>query len=194
MSLGLLAQSFGQSVFSFYFYTGAELPYPSLADLGFFGSIPLYIYGVILLGRASGIKVSLKSYAKQIVAFIIPLLMLGVSYYIFLKDYEFDWSQPIKTFLDFGYPLGQAFYVSIAILVFILSRKILGGIMKIPILIFLIALVSQYLSDYLFLYQSNNGTFVGGGSVDYMYLVSYFLMALSLIVLGHTYQKISNTE
>ena len=44
-ALGLLAQEFGQLIYSFYsLYLGVEIPYPSLGDLGFFGSIPLYIY------------------------------------------------------------------------------------------------------------------------------------------------------
>lgn len=189
-SCGLLAQVFGQSVYSYYFYKGAEVLYPSLGDVGFFGSIPFYIYGVVLLGQASRANVSLKSYSKQVSALIFPLLMLAISYYFFLREYQFDWSQAIKTLLDFGYPLGQALYVSIAVLVFILSRKILGGMLRTPTLLFLIALVVQYSSDFTFLYQSSRGTYVAGGIVDYMYLVSYFLMALSLIVLGHTYQRI----
>src|SRR3989344_2953142 len=48
-AIGLLAQSFGQSVFSYFFYMGIDTPYPSIADIGFFGSIPFYIYGALLL-------------------------------------------------------------------------------------------------------------------------------------------------
>lgn len=192
-SIGLLAQSFGQSVFSYYFYTGIQAPYPSLADLGFFGSIPFYIYGIISLAKVSGARISLKSLTNRIKVIFIPLALLFASYLVFLKGYQFDLTQPIKVFLDFGYPLGQAVYISIAILAYLLSRKILGGIMKKSIIFFIFALVAQYIADYVFLYQSSRGTFIGGGISDYIYLISYFIMAISLIQIGKIFYKIQNS-
>jgi hypothetical protein len=195
-ALGLLAQSFGQNVYNYLYFTqgfNIQPPYPGLGDVGFFGSVLFYIYGVILLAKASGVRVSLKSFSSQVIAFIIPLVLLASSYFIFLKDYTFDWSDKLKIFLDFGYPLGQAFYVSIAILTLLLSRNLLGGLMKKPILLFLLALIAQYFSDFTFLYQANQGTFVVGGLVDCMYFVSYFIMTISLIKLGSTFEQIRNS-
>ncbi len=192
-AFGLLAQSFGQSVFSYFFYRGIDVPYPSLADIGFFGSIPFYIYGAWQLIKFSNVKISFKSVKNLLLAFIIPLAMLILSYLIFLKSYEFDWTDKLKIILDFGYPLGQAIYVSLAILALLVSKNIAGGIMRKPALLFIFSLVMQYAADYTFLYTSNNGTFVGGGIVDYMYLLSYFLMSISLIQLGVTFYKIRNS-
>ncbi len=184
LAAGLLFQVLGQSVFSYYnLFAGVEMPYPSLADLGYFGSIPLYTYGILMLAKASGIKLSLKSFVGQIQYTIIPIAVLGLSYYNFLVGYEFDWSAPLKTFLDFGYPLGQAFYVSVALLAYLLSRKTLGGIMKTKVLFILAALAVQYLADYNFLYQATNGTWGVSGYGDLVYLTAYFLMALGLIQL-----------
>ncbi len=192
-AFGLLAQSFGQSVFSYYFYKGIELPYPSLADIGFFGSIPFYIYGIALLAKVSGVHFTFKSVKNKILAIIIPLILLFSSYFFFLKGYEFDWSSPLRVFLDLGYPLGQAIYISIAIVAYLLSINFLGGIMRKPILLFIFALFVQYISDFTFLYQASRGIFVGGGIVDYLYLVSYFVMSLSLIKLGLAFYKIKNS-
>lgn len=184
LSAGLLFQVLGQSVFSYYnLIAGVEMPYPSLADLGYFGSIPLYAYGVLMLAKASGIKLSLKSFVGQIQYTIIPVVVLGLSYYNFLLGYEFDWSAPLKTLLDFGYPLGQAFYVSVALLAYLLSRKTLGGVMKTKVLFILAALAVQYLADYNFLYQVTNETWGVSGYGDVIYLTAYFLMALGLIQL-----------
>lgn len=191
-SLGLLAQSFGQSVFSYYFYTHSQAPYPSLADLGFFGSIPFYSYGIVLLGKASGAHIPLRSLRYKIYAVIVPLIVLLLSYIVFLRGYIFDGS-PLRTFLDFGYPLGQAFYISLAIITYFLSRNMLGGLMKKPIVFFIVALVAQYACDYTFLYQSSRGIFVGGGVVDMMYLISYFIMSLALIELIVVFEKIKNS-
>ena len=193
-SFGLLAQCFGQSVSSYYFFTGGTVAYPSIADIGFFGSVLFYIYAVILLARVAGAHISMKSFGSKIAALIFPLALLVGSYMIFLKGYTIDPTNPIKTILDFGYPLGQAFYISIAILILAISRNLLGGLMKRPIIFLIIALLCQYLSDFTFLYQSNAGTYVAGGIVDFMYFVAYFAMAFSLIQFGAVFEKITNSQ
>lgn len=190
-SIGLLCQGFGQSVYTFYLFDlHIAAPYPSLGDIGYFGTIPFYIYGVILLAKVNNISVSLKSYIKKIQALLLPLAMLLISYFFFLKGYEFDWSNKLKIFLDFGYPFGQTIYVSIALLIFIFSRKILGGILRFPILFLLIALIAQYVSDFIFLYQNNAGSWYVAGVNDYLYLISYFLMTIAIVYIGNMFQQI----
>jgi hypothetical protein len=190
-SVGLLLQVLGQSFYSYYnLFAQIEAPYPSFGDVGYFGSIFAYIYGVSLLARASGVKVSLKSYSNQAKAVMIPLLLLLFSYSFFLINYEYDFGNKLKIFLDFGYPLGQAFYVSLAILTFLLSKKFLGGMMKGPILFLLIALIVQYFSDFNFLYQASQETWYVGGIGDFLYMLSYFVMALSLIHIGNVFKTI----
>ena len=181
-SFGLLAQEFGQLMYSYYIYfSNNEVPYPSWGDLGYFGSIILYILGVYFMGRV--VKANLGSFKNKIQAILIPILMLVVAYLLFLSDYEFDISAPLKIFLDFGYPFGQTLYVSLAILVYLLSKNLLGGIMKNKILFILFALVVQFLADYTFLYQASRGTWYAGGLNDFIYLTSYFMMTFGLIQL-----------
>jgi hypothetical protein len=193
-SIGLLLQEFGQATLSYIDYVlHIQGAYPSIGDVGFFGSIPFYIYGVFLLAQASGVQFKLKSIESKIQAVIIPLVILVIGYYLFLRGYTFDWSNPLKIFLDFGYPLGQAIYVSIAILTYLLSKGVLGGIMKSKVFFILIALVVQFFSDYIFLYQSIQGTWAVGGINDYMYLCAYFIMTLSLMSLGTVLTKLRDT-
>jgi hypothetical protein len=190
-SLGLLLQVFGQSVFSYYnLFALVDIPYPSLADLGYFLSIPFYAYATILLAKASGAGLSLKFVHKKIQAVIIPAVVLIASYVVFLKGYEFDFSNPLRVFLDFGYPLGQAFYVSLAVLVFVLAKDFLGGMMRSKVLIILLALAVQYIADYNFLLQAYHETWVNGGYGDFIYLLAYFIMAMALINLGSAFEKI----
>lgn len=181
-SLGLLLQEFGQLSYSYFiWFKHIDVPYPSIGDIGYFGSIPVYIYGVVLLGKAAGAHVSLRSYAGRIKALLIPVVLLAVSYASFLLDYPFGEVGGLTLFLDFGYPLGQAIYVSLAILVYLLSRTMLGGIMKQPLIILLLALVAQYVADYMFLYQTIQETWQVGGVNDYSYLFSYTLMTIGLL-------------
>ncbi|MEO8580961.1 MAG: hypothetical protein ABI425_00095 [Patescibacteria group bacterium] len=183
-SFGLLLQTFGQIAYTLYIYVlKIELPYPSIGDIGYFGSIPCYVYGVFLLAKASGVRLSIQRLRGQLLFLILPGVLLLLSYFMFLQGYVFDWSNPLAIFLDFGYPFGQAIYVSLAFLTYLLSRNILGGIMRNKILFLLFALVIQYLSDFSFLYLVDKGWWFVGGVNDYIYLVAYFLMTLALIQL-----------
>lgn len=187
-SLGLLAQGFGQATYSVYYLVlGIEVPYPSIGDLGYFGSIPLYILGIYFLGKAAGMRISTKSLGPLVVSVLIPLLMLALSYVLFLSTYEVDPAAPLVTFLDFGYPLGQALYISLAIMAYFLSRPVLGGVMKPRIIFVLLALVVQYLADFTFLYQVINDSWVAGGINDFMYLLAYAGMFYALVSLEDVY-------
>lgn len=192
-SLGLLLQEFGQLSYAWYYdFFKTPGPYPSLGDMGYFGSVLLYILGILYLAKASGVKVGLQSFEKKVQAVIIPLIILGLGYYLFLQGYSVNWNDPIKTFLDFGYPLFQAVYVSLAILTYLLSKEILGGVMKKCILFILLALCIQFLCDYTFLYQSSKGLYKVGEINDYMYFFSYFLMTLALLQFDTVFKKLKS--
>lgn len=195
LSMGLLLQEYGQIVFSIYnIFLHVEVPYPSVADIGFFGTIPFYIAGIILLGKAAGIQFSLKKVSGKIQVIIIPFIMLVISYFLFLKDYEYDWSNPLRIFLDFSYPMGQAIYVSLALLIYSLLQKLLGGIMRHKIFFIVIAFLLQYAADYNFLFQSSRGTWINAGYGDYIYLCAYFFMAMGLLQLETAYSKLRRLE
>lgn len=181
-SLGLFMQVFGQLTYSYYtIFKNIQVPYPSLGDIGYFGSICFYIYGVFLLAKSSGIGFNPNSLKKKIITLSIPTFMLGIGYILFLKDYNFDFNNIVKIFLDFGYPLGDAICISIALVLFIFSRNILDGIMRSKALLILIALVVQFVADYTFLYTIN--TYTPGNFVELIYLVAYFVMTLALLSL-----------
>lgn len=190
-SLGLFTLAFGECVYAYYsFVLHVKIPYPSLGDLGYFGSIPLYIYGTFLLAKASGTSIKLKSLGHKLQAIIIPLVMLTIGYVLFLRGYEFDWSDPVRVFLDFGYPLTQAIYISLALLTYLLSKGVLGGIMKSKILFILFALCIEFASDYNFLYQVSRGEWITGGYGNFLYLSAYFIMTLGLIQFYTVYKKL----
>ena len=133
-SIGLLLQSFGQSVSSYYnFFEHQAIPYPSLGDIGFMGSVIAYIAGALQLLKATGFQFSAKSIQKRLVAIIVPLIILISSYLFFLQGYVFDWSNPTKIILDFAYPLGQATYISIVLIAYMTSLNYNLGIMKRPL-------------------------------------------------------------
>lgn len=190
LAIGLLLQGFGQYSFWVYNYIlKVAVPYPSISDLGYFGTIPFYIYAAIQFAQASGAGFSLKLFKNRLYAVVIPAVMLAISYLLFLKDYTFDTNEILTTFFDFGYPLGQAIYISIAILAYSLSQKMLGGIMKIRIMIIVAAFFSQYLADYIFIYFSD--LYFPASFIDCFYLFAYFMMTVAVLQLRSVAHQIS---
>lgn len=182
LSLGLLGEWFGNAVWGYAnVVLHEEVPYPGLADVGFFSIIPFYGLGMWHFAKAAGIKFSLRTLGGQFQAIIIPAIMVIISWALFLKEIPFDLSQPLKLFLDYGYPGGEAITVSIAILTYSLSRKLLGGKMRGRILFVIVCLLAQYITDYSFLYTVGIETYYNASFVDLMYASSLTLMALCLV-------------
>lgn len=201
-SLGLLFQFLGQVTFFYYsFFLGIENPYPSLMEVFYFGSLPIYIYAIFLMGLASGSSFMLKRskwYYSLVV--IVPVLMVWLAYYLFLTDYDFADTSSLVVFLDFGYPILQAVQVSIAIITFFLTRKMLGGYTKFSVLLIILALIAQYIADLIYTLRTYAETWMAGGISDFLYLISYFSLAVALYSfyramdkLNSTYKNVKNT-
>jgi len=187
-SVGLLAQEAGQIIYTYYIYGAKiQIPYPSWGDAAYFGSTLCYIVGSIYLAKAVGVKFSLKKPRYKVLALVIPAILLITSYWVFLYHHQYDWHKPLTAFLDFGYPMSEAIYISLAATAYLLSRKILGGIMRAGILILILALCIQYFADFTFLYQSSRGTWLTGRWNDLSYLVAYFVMTTAMIRFLATY-------
>lgn len=182
ISLGLLGQWFGLQIWTYYnVILKIEVPYPSLADIGYFALIPLYAIGALMFAHAAGAKFSLRSISGKILALLIPFAMLLIAYFLFVRNVGFDSSNIIKTFFDFAYPLGEVIPVSIAIFTLYASKKYLGGRMKSRILSLLFAFSFQFITEYAFLYAAGEGTYYNGGINDLLYATSYTIMSLGLI-------------
>ena len=191
-SLGLFLQFFGQVAYSFYVYVlHIEIPYPSLGDIGYFGTIPAYCLGVLYIAKASGIKITFQNYTSKIAAFVIPVVMVLFGYMLLLRGYEFDWSTPLRIFLDFGYPLGDAIYISLTLTTMLLTKNVLGGIMRKRILYILFALCLQFFTDYMFLFLVKQGWWNVGGVSDYLYLLTYVAFCYVFSYLSTTAVRLS---
>lgn len=184
LSLGLLGEWFGQTVWSYYNIVKSEpVPYPSIGDIGYFSIIPFYALGMFYFAKAMGAKFNLKTLKGKLAVTIIPLIMVSIAYQLFLKDLSFDLKTPIKTFLDYGYPVGEAVMISVALVTFELSRGLLGGRMRGRMLFLIFAFVIQYVTDTTFVYQFAKGTYYNAGIVDFMYMISFTVMTFGLIAL-----------
>jgi len=155
----------------------------------------LYLLGMYFLGKSVGMKAGFRSIKAKLFSIITLITVLVSTYFLFLQGIEIDFSQPLIFILDAMYPVAQAINVSALIIVYVLSRKYMGGIMRPRVLLLIAAYTMQYISDFTFLYQIGNETWVVAGINEYMYMFSYFLMSLGLIQLKTVSDNLrSNTD
>lgn len=192
-AIGLLLQEFGQLSYSFYIYfMKVEIPYPSVGDIGYFGSIFFYIYGAFLLFKVLSTGIKGRGLTEKVLVVVSPLILLAVSYSLLLRGHEFVPGETLRNILDIGYPLLQCLYVSLAFATLVLFSSKSGGFLKKGILMILVALISQYIADFTFLFKAGRGTYYPGGPVDFLYLVAYFLMTVAIIELDLVFERLKS--
>ncbi|HSX08893.1 MAG TPA: NB-ARC domain-containing protein [Candidatus Saccharimonadales bacterium] len=181
-SLGLFFQTIGQLLYNYYgLMWNSKIPYPSLGDIFYYTSIFIYGYAVILLAKVSDVKLNFNVIKNHTVATIVYILLVCFIYAILFQKYIFIWSNPLKIIDDLTNPLGDSLYTFFTLLIYLDLRKKRKNIMKHKTLFFVIALFIQFLADYGFVYQTNNGTWQIGDLDDYTYLLAYLLMSLSIV-------------
>lgn len=182
LSLGLLCQFFGQVGYTLLYYAyGLENAYPAFCEVFFVLSVPLYIFGSYYVAKASGLHASLEKTTNKLIAMSTPVLVLAFSYLFFLRTYDFSSNPLINTIIEIYYPLGQSIFLSMSLVAFLTTRKYLGGIMRKPVLMILVALVLQYLADSMFIYETTHETWHDGSLSALVFVISYSLMAIALV-------------
>lgn len=181
-SFGLLCQFLGQNAYSIqYMIDHVENSYPSYGEIFFFISMPSYILGVLYIAKAAGSGVKLQHMKNKIFSAVFSMAMVVISYLMFIKGTFVDGQPFLITFLGIAYPVGQATFVSIAIIAYLFSGKLLGGVMKRRVVFILASLVFQYIADSIFLYKSIQGTWYHADISEFMFAASYSFMTFAFL-------------
>lgn len=186
LSLGTIAWGLGQMAWSYYvIFRGNEVPFPSLADLGYITAVPLWTLGIFTLSKATGAGYGFRNNpVKKFGAFAIPALIAVISYYLLIvvaRDGTLipSGESALKLVLDIGYPLGDVLVLSFALLIFGLSSGYLGGRYRSAIYTILAGFGVMYFADFSFSYTTTNGSYYNGHWVDLL-----FPTAMALITYG----------
>ena len=185
LSAGLLTWGVGTLIFAYYnLILQIAVPYPSLADLFYIISWPLWAISMINFSRATGVSFQLGNIVGRLILFLVPLFMAMLSYYLLItvaREGIIDLSSGLlKVFFDLAYPIGDVVILTIAVLIYGLSFKYLGGSFKWPIVIILAGFVMNYVSDFSFSYTTTKGTFFVASWVDLIFTVTFFLLSLGV--------------
>lgn len=184
LSSGLLLTVAGQLMNSYYVVVQEleELPYPSVAEIGFFGAVILYILGALYIAKAMRLKNKIKdtSTLKLIGLSLLPIAMVLPTVYIFATHYETAEATTAQLVLDFAYPIGQSIYAVIAVMALLYSKSMFGGRLQKATIVLLVAFIIQYIADQNFVYQILYETWQNGQYGDFLYMISYAVMAYSI--------------
>jgi hypothetical protein len=192
LSWGLIFQALGQITYALYFYLfHIEVPYPSLGDVAYLSSVILYIISAWYLARIMGVWTQMKRVPIKLSILAVPILILVISYKIFLADYDFADFEIFKGIMDFGQPLGQAIYISFALLAAIFSWKKLGGKLKGAVLFMIFGFFLQYCADFYYAYRATYGGWRPAYISDLIYIVTYFITSQALLMFAAGYHRLS---
>ena len=200
LSAGLLTWGIGTLVFAYYnILLQVEVPYPSLADLFYIMSWPLWAIGMINLSRATGVKFQLKTAIGKIALFSVPILIAILSYYLLIvvaRDGVILYTPEdlLKVFFDLAYPIGDIIILTITLLVYVLSFKFLGGFFKWPILFILGGFVLNYLGDFSFVFTVTKETFFVANWVDFIYTLTFFCIGFGVSLINPQRLNLNNPE
>jgi hypothetical protein len=185
MSIGLISWGTGEMIWSYYnIIKQIEVPYPSWADAGFLLSWPLWGIGVFHLSRATGIKYALKNSGGKLKLIVIPIIAAIFSYYLLIvvarDGFLYTTDDAFKAFFDLAYPILDIVVISIALVVYGLSLKFLGGRFKWPVVITLLGFVFNYFADFGFSYTTTIGTHYNGNWVDLLFTTAMYTISLGV--------------
>lgn len=184
-SFGLLSWGSGEIIWSIYnLFFKIEVPYPSLADVGFMMSLPLWSLGIVFLARGVGIKADVKNRLIKYLVFLLPVVVLIISYYLlFIVIRRADFgpeSGLIKLFFDISYPLWDIVLLVLITIINILAFGFIRDRFLKPFIIISLGLLFSFFADLGFSYQSSVGEFYNGGFVDLLFITTNFLVSLGI--------------
>lgn len=185
IALGLISWSLGNWVWSYYnFFLDANIPYPSWADAGYIAAVPLWAIGMYNLAKATGVKYGLRRKAGKAYLLLLPILSIAASYYLLVtvaRQGEITagggW---LKVFFDFAYPVGDMVIITIALLIYGLTFRLLGGIFKWPVFITLVGFLLMFFADFSFSYTTTLDTYYDGHANNLLFITALFAMGYGI--------------
>jgi len=174
LSLGAIAWGCGTFVWLLYNLWGTEVPYPSLADIGFSLIIPLASVGFFMLLK--NLKISFDK-RTAITVSVIPIAVFIVVYFLFVQSTIAEGISDIGKIFNIYYPLGDAIFLSFSLVILSLVR---GGRMFKPIGILCLGFVIQSIADFSFTITTALGTYYTGNWVDMTWTIAFLIMGIGM--------------
>jgi diguanylate cyclase (GGDEF)-like protein/PAS domain S-box-containing protein len=166
-------------VWAFYeLVLGREAPFPSPADVGYLGFVPLAVAGVALLGPSFAAMGTLRRFLDVA---LITVSLAGVGWIVVLGPVAASTEGPLERVLSLAYPIGDLVMLALILSVGVVTRErnraftlLLGG------------LVLFALSDVAFAYTTATDVYASGSLVAVGWFAGFLAMALAARPAGAT--------
>jgi hypothetical protein len=195
---GIVTWACGNLVWFMYNVDGTEVPYPSIADVGYLSLLPLW--GAALAFLWMVIAVSWRDLLRLV---WIPVVISAVTIYLvappfdigslhienrsWLFDSSYSTSQTVFSTL---YLVSDVVIMSMALILLVCSRRASGSTLFRPLLVVSISAMLLYVADLLFDSRVANGTYYNGDISDGLYWASLFAMLIALVSLRSSYDRL----
>ncbi|MBI1862977.1 hypothetical protein HYS00_02565 [Candidatus Microgenomates bacterium] len=188
LSFGMLCEWFGVQVWFYYNLTGINVPYPSIADLGYFSIIPVYTLAAMKIANTTNsIAFTLN---KKIILLLTPVLLLTLGYSTMLAATGLNLSRQVRFFLSFTQPTGEIIPVSILVYLLLYCRTKLNQATRLYISILTVCMGLQLFTDFTFMFSAQTNQYLNAGINDYLYVITYSAMSLTIISFVNNSQAI----
>jgi len=179
--LGASAASWGagQGIWSWYELAAhREVPFPSLADLGFLGAVPLAVAAMLSFAAAGAEERAASRVSRMLDGCLIATSLLYASWALVLGSvFRAASGGVIEQLIALAYPVGDVIVATI-VLVVLTSRR-----SRVPLALLGIALLCLTVADSAFAYFTQTGTYHTGFVTDVGWFAGYLLIAAA--ALGH---------
>lgn len=187
-SLGTLAWGLGVVGWLIYIYGlgRTEVPYPSPADFVFMIAQILWYAGSLTLAGVIGAQYGMKSrggIVKLVGGSLIGVVLSYLLLVVVARDGQFTTEGfTLRTFFDFYYPIATALSLTLVTVVYILSRKYLGGIYKKSLLVLFTGFIFQFFGDFWYTYATLRDQYYNGHWSDMLFHTSMLTLCLGLLL------------
>lgn len=188
-SLGLLAWSIGTMVFAYYnLVLMVEVPYPSWADAAYVLTSPFWILGMYNLSKVTGAQFSLRQKSGKLLFVLLPLVTLTIATVVVVKyglggELNLVGETLAESFLNYFYPIDSIIALTLAVMVYGLSYRFLGGVYKVSIYLILAGFTVRYFSDLAFSVTTAQESFFVGSWVDMLGVTYLAILGIGLNML-----------
>ncbi|HEY6378307.1 MAG TPA: GGDEF domain-containing protein [Candidatus Dormibacteraeota bacterium] len=164
----------GEAVWSWYeLRLGQQVPFPSLADAGFLGAVPLAAAAALLFPGVPRRQAA--RFASLLDGLIIASGLLVLSWATVLRAvYQAGGDSTFAQVLSIAYPAGDV--VVATVLLALVMRLPRGN--RVPIGLLVAGLGCSAIADSSFAYLTANGTYGSGNFLDTGWFAGYLLLAL----------------
>jgi diguanylate cyclase (GGDEF)-like protein/PAS domain S-box-containing protein len=168
--------SAGEAVWSYYEVgLGEQVPFPSLADAGFLGAVPLAVAGVLLF--TAGTPRAVTRLAAVLDGLIIAGSLLAVSWTTILETiFTAGGDSPIAGVISLAYPISDV--VILTMLLLLLAGKVPGPD-RVGLFLLAGGLLANLLADSGFAYLTTVNSYGPAQPIDTGWVAGYFLIALA---------------